>query len=391
MGARVQANDYFKLTSRSVTDEGFLVAPGRLARTGIQEYRAYELGLDSVPPMKIIRLYRPAEEVFAPDSMRSFEGKPITIEHPPEDVTAANWKEYATGDVRSIGRDGEFMTATLTVKSKEAIEAIDSGKKELSNGYSFTLDMTPGVAPDGSAYDGVQRNIRGNHIALVDAARCGSACRIADSKPVQPGDKPMTTVKKVVDGIPLEVSETAAAAIDKLIGERDSARAEAKTAKDSVAGMIDPKVHADTIAAKDAEIETLKKDVMTPDARDAMVADWTKMIGDAKRLVPEIETAGKTCLAIRKEVISTLSGKDATAKAVADAILAGRALDSIDADTARGIFNALAASVKVEANDGGQDQNDDVANALSGKDSKPAVGVSGRDKFLAKSAQAWQQ
>lgn len=394
MTTRIQANDFFQLTSRTVTAEGFLVAPGTLARTGVQEYRAYELGLKNLAPMKAIRLYRPPEEVFNPESLRSFENKPITIDHPPEDVTAENWKKYSVGDARKIGRDGEFMTGILTIKEKDAIDMINEGKSQLSNGYSFTLDMTPGVAPDGSAYDGVQRNIRGNHVAIVGAARCGSACRIADSQPVQSGDKPMTTVKKVVDGIPLEVSETAAAAIDKLLGERDTARAAEKVAKDSLAGLIDPKIHADAIAAKDAEIETLKKDVMTPEARDAMVADWSKMIGDAKRLAPEIETAGKTCLAIRKEVITHLAGKDATAKVISEAILQGRAVDSLDAEAARGLFNALAASVKSGANDADASDTDrDVAEALAGKDSAPGkkAAPSGRDKFLNQSAQAWQK
>ena len=175
----IQARDFMSLTSRRVTDEGYLVAPGNLARCGIQEYLAYELGLDTdgMDPMKVIRLHRPPEEVFDAASMASFENKPITIEHPPVAVTADNWTELAKGEVRDVARSGDLMTGTLLIKAKDAIEALQSGKAQLSNGYTFDLDMTSGTTSDGREYDGIQRRIRGNHVALVDSARCGSACR----------------------------------------------------------------------------------------------------------------------------------------------------------------------------------------------------------------------
>lgn len=385
------ASDFFALTNRSITDEGYLVAPGAMARTGVQEYRAFELGLDAegMDPMRVIRLHRPAEEVFNDASMKSFENKPITIEHPKEAVTAANWTELAKGEVRDVARAGDIMAGTLIIKAKEAIDAIQAGKVQLSNGYTFELDMTPGTTADGRAYDGVQRNIRGNHIALVDAARCGSACRIADSQPNQ-GVTTMADAKRkvVVDGIPLEVDDTAAAAIDKLVKQRD----EAVAAKDTAVAELNTK-HAEAIKAKDAEIETLKKDVMTPDARDAMLADWAKLIGDAKKLVPDLNTDGKTCLQIRREAIDSLMAKDATAKAVGDAILAGRKVETIDMDTARAVFGALAATVKTD-DAGSHNANDAaVADALLGNDKgdKNEPVLTGRDKFMANSAQAWQQ
>jgi hypothetical protein len=391
----IQARDFMSLTSRQMTAEGYMVAPGNLARTGVQDYRAYELGLDAdgMDPMKVIRLHRPPEEVFDTASMASFESKPITIEHPPVAVTADNWTELAKGEVRDVARSGDLMTGTLLIKAKDAIEALQSGKAQLSNGYTFELDMTPGTTADGHAYDGVQRNIRGNHVALVDAARCGSACRIADSQPNLEGKTMADAKRKVtVDGIPLEVEDTAAEVIDTLIKQRNEARdalapLQAKAAEADGLKVALDKAHAD--------IEALKKDVVTPEARDAMVAEWAKLIGDAKRLVPDLATDGKTCLAIRREVIGTLVGKDATAKAVADAVLAGKALDSAEPEVVRATFNALAAAVKTEANDAEVSANDAaVADALTGAgkaatDSKTEL--TGRDKFLARQSQAWQQ
>lgn len=408
----IQARDFVSLTSRRVTDEGYLVAPGTLARCGVQEYRAYELGLDAegMDPMKVIRLHRPPEEVFDAASMASFENKPITIEHPQVAVTAENWAELAKGEVRDVACRGEWMSGTLLVKARDAIEALQSGKVQLSNGYTFELDMTPGTTADGRAYDGVQRNIRGNHVALVDAARCGSACRIADSQPNLEGQTMADAKRKVtVDGIPLEVEDTAAGVIDTLITQRNEARdalgAAEKTLKAEI--KIGDKVFVigagataigdalvAALATKDAEIAILKKDVVTPEARDAMVADWAKLIGDAKRLVPELVTDGKTCLAIRREVIGTLVGKDATAKAVADAVLAGKALDAAEPEAVRATFNALAAAIRTEAEDSDLSARDSaVADALTGdgmgKDAKAEL--TGREKFLARQSQAWQQ
>lgn len=390
----VQAHDAISLTSRTITAEGYLVAPGNLARTGVQEYRAHELGLDSdgMDPMKTIRLHRPPEEVFNADSMASFENKPITIEHPPRGVTADNWSELAKGEVRNVGRSGDMLTGTLLVKARDAIDALQNGKAELSNGYSFELDMTPGTTADGVAYDGVQRNIRGNHVAIVDHARCGSACRIADSQTTE-GVATMAEKRKVVvDGIPLEVDEVTAAAIDKLNKQVADAATARSTAEKALKDAVD--AHVVALKSKDDEIAKLKKEVITPEARDAMVAEWAKLITDAKRLVPQIVTDGKTCVAVRREVIGALVAKDATAKAVADAVLAGKALDAADADTVRATFNALAAAVKTDASDANTRAADAaVADALTGagKGSEAKTELTGRDAFLARQKQAWQQ
>lgn len=391
----IQAHDFMSLTSRKMTDEGYLIAPGNLARTGVQEYRAFELGLDAdgMDPMKVIRLHRPADEVFNPASMASFESKPITIEHPKEAVTADNWSELAKGEVRDVTRSGDLMTATLLVRAKDAIEAVQTGKVQLSNGYTFELDMTSGQTADGRTYDGIQRNIRGNHVALVDAARCGSACRIADSQTnITTKGKTMTDAKRkvAVDGIPLEVEDTSANVIETLVGQRNEARDALAKLQPTASKAVELQTALDKA---NADIEQLKKDVITPAARDAMVAGWSAMLATAKRLVPEITTDGKTCHAIRREVIATVSGKDATAKAVADAVLAGKALDVADEEHVRATFNALAASVKTEAGDAATGNDSALAAALVGDGSgkQTTNELTGRDKFMAQSTQAWQQ
>lgn len=408
---RIAANDVFPTTNRRITDEGYLTVRANIARTGVQTYRAYELGLDNLPPMKIVKLYRSPDQVFDAASMKSFDGKPITVDHPDDMVTAANWKELSVGDAVNIQRDTNFMAADLTVRDREGVKAIDAGKKELSNGYTFDLDMTPGTSPDGEAYDGLQKNIRGNHIALVDAARCGSACRIGDSKtPTQPTKGRTMTQKIVVDGIPLELGDTEAAMVNKLVGDLAVARKATTDALES---------HKVALAAKDKDIDALKAQVMTPAARDAMVAEWAGVLASAKLLAPKIATDGKTCAAIRKEVLTLATGADSksTAKAAVLAVLGGVAIDAADDASVKTAYNVLVASSPKPAGRNANDsavadallgdgsskdpdmdedddnENDDVdgndsARGKKGADKGPKL--HGRDAFMARSRNAFQ-
>lgn len=370
---RISVTDLFTISTRRVTDEGFVVAPGNLARTGVQDYRAAELGLPG-DPMRVVKVYRPPEEVFHADSLASFEGKAITIDHPAEDVNAANWRDLSHGEARGVTRAGDMMVGTLTFRTREAIAALDSGKNQLSNGYSCELDQTPGKAPDGTLYDAVQRNIRGNHVAMVDRARCGSACTVSDSAPPTPEPTPMSTQKIIVDGIPLEVSDTAVAVINRLQTELKDTKASLTMATDSMKTMVAADVHAKVVA----DLDAVRKDVMTPAQRDAMVADWAGMLTEAKRLMPNVVTDGKTCHALRKEVAAHIIASNDTAKHVAAAILGGKQIADADEATAKAVFGAVSATVKT---DDAQAFNDSAtAQALSGAGGVTQTRDSGADK-----------
>jgi len=179
---RCKARDRYPLpSSRQVTREGFLVAPAKINRTGIQVYLARELGLDGGD--KLVRLYRPAEEVFRQETLDSFENATATDNHPEDDVNSENWHLLAKGEIRDVCPDGEETAARIIVKDEDQKQKVREGKAELSCGYSFDLDMTPGRTAKGEAYDGIQRNIIGNHVAIVDRGRAGFGVRIADRQP----------------------------------------------------------------------------------------------------------------------------------------------------------------------------------------------------------------
>lgn len=149
---------------------GFVRAEGYLTRSGIFVYRDAQ--------GNTVREFRPPEEVFHPDSLASFALVPVTNDHPSELLTADNAKQYAVGSVSEVVTpDGDKVRASLMITDSATIEALEAGKSELSCGYTADVELTPGVW-QGQKYDAVQRNIRGNHVALVDAGRAGPACAI---------------------------------------------------------------------------------------------------------------------------------------------------------------------------------------------------------------------
>lgn len=167
--------------------DGRIAAVAKFARSGIQTYTGAEVGR---PDLATVRVYRDEAEVFSEDAMASFAHKAVTLDHPSEPVSAKNWRKVAVGYTEGrVARDGAFVEIPLILADADAVSAFDRGAaRELSAGYSCTLDWTPGKTPQGEAYDARQVGIRGNHISLVAAGRAGSECRIGDSRRLQAFD-----------------------------------------------------------------------------------------------------------------------------------------------------------------------------------------------------------
>jgi len=163
---------------QSITPEGFLLCKDAvLARTGKQLYSDKEIPIKGDAQGKII-IDREPDEVFRPATIASLQGKPITLDHPPEDVNPDNYHDLAVGHVinprRGTGVFDHLLIGDLLIHDKKAIEAIRNKLlRELSVGYRADYEET------GDAR-GRQRNILCNHLALVKDGRCGPVCRIGD-------------------------------------------------------------------------------------------------------------------------------------------------------------------------------------------------------------------
>jgi len=183
---------------RSLTPEGFLLCEDvPIARTGSQDYAYFEL-----PELEakdgVIVAERGADVLFAPETLASFEGKPVTIDHPSDFVTPANWKAVSVGHVRNVrrgeGEQSELMLADLLITDAEAIRRVQSDSfdalDQVSNGYDAGYEQ---IAPGRAR----QATIVGNHVALVKNARCGPVCSIGDSYPtlLPKGERSMAAKK----------------------------------------------------------------------------------------------------------------------------------------------------------------------------------------------------
>lgn len=249
----------YRITQREYTDEGFLKVPGRVARTGIQEYLARELGLDG-DPMRVVRVYRPEEEVFSDASLSTYDASDVTNNHPHSLVTAATYKGVAVGVVRGPGRrDGDFVVCDLIVKDQKTIDDINSGKCELSAGYTAIYDEAPGATEDGQTYDYVQREIRINHVAIVDRARAGANARVFDHNP---GGNTMPVLITTDSGRSVDVADPANAQVvadsfDRLLKRATDAEAKAdkaQAAADSAAEKLSEAVKASSDEAIKARV-----------------------------------------------------------------------------------------------------------------------------------------
>lgn len=140
-----------------------------------------ELGLE---PDKIYQLYRDPEELKK--AAETFNNIPILCIHTP-DFPGDPPREYRVGSTHSSASfDGTYLTNGLSIWDNSAIAGIETEEqKELSSSYQYVADMTPGESPEGEAYDGVMRDIVGNHVALVETGRAGPDVVVGDSLPLE--------------------------------------------------------------------------------------------------------------------------------------------------------------------------------------------------------------
>jgi hypothetical protein len=362
--------DTVPLQGVRTTSDGRLLAEPRFARVGIQVYGGRELG---IPDKATVRLYRSPEAVFDQAAMASFCHRTVTNDHPPGGITIDNFREEVvgfTGD--TVTRDGNFVRVPMMLADAATIEDVKAGKVELSAGYTCLVDWTPGVTPDGEEYDGQMKNLRGNHVAIVNRGRAGPACRLGDgagSDPALPTLSPTTAtggrvmpeanVRPVLmDGITIHTNDAGAEAIARLQrqladassvadalradharavqgleGQISALRTEATRAVDSHRGEVDGlrASHQQALDGLTAQIAALQ--VQTSDAAiDARVTARAALLAQARRILGDAyEAAGQTDSQIRRAV-------------VAHALPAMQVADTASDDYVRALFDAALAA-----------------------------------------------
>lgn len=294
----------FDESARSIDESGHLrVSRTVLSMADVNPYFGREipgfeaLGLD---PDRIYNMLR--DPVELEKSADTAKGKQILLKHTYVDSKTVE-KDLTVGAIGSdiVYEDGKLY-GDLTWWDEEAIDLIDSGKMEqLSYSYYFDPDMTPGVF-EGKPYDGVMRNIHGNHIAMVERGRIGRDAVISDSLPfemrfdmkLKKGAAALIAARlrsTAQDGVNPELEK----ALRTIVGDADF---------DKVAGVLgadeapetaededpkDPETAKDEDEGEKAKAERKKLEETDRDDRDAKKDDKRATAADADSIAKAVE------------------------------------------------------------------------------------------------------
>jgi uncharacterized protein len=267
--------DSAPLSGLTRTPQGGLKVAARLARTGVQVYH--------LPDGSTRREYRSPAEVFAPEVLNALRDAPVTSRHPlAGEVRADNFQSLAVGHVSSDSVRAEeqtYIAANLIVQDATEIGRIERREHlEVSVGYDVTFVPGAGVSPEGEHYDGIQTQIRPNHVALVPRGRAGREVGLRlDSEGNEELSAPKKEVKRMkimIDGKEYEHGspEAIAAAADS------KRRADAQDAEIA-------KFRKANSAALRATAKRVKVDVRA-DADDSTV-----MVEVVKKIAPDVDLA----------------------------------------------------------------------------------------------------
>lgn len=319
------------------TPEGYLKGRAIVTNIGVFTYK------NATGVQAELRL---PEEVFALDSLESLKLKPLTNNHPPVNVTAENIKQYQVGNTdtdpssntdtydwngKSIPQedrtDGLHVAIGLVVQEAKAVADVEGGKVALSCGYTCDLEPAPaGSKYLGVPYDYIQRNIRYNHVALVDRARAGDEARIRlDSADATLGIQVMSMkfnkeepmLKKVnLDGVDYEAEAKVIEVYTQTKTRADAADAKVTELTTQVSTLsAERDTHKDKADALAKEVEALKADSMDDAKLEATIAAKLALRETARKLGVE-KVDGVSDLELKKSVImkvtpaAKLDGKD---------------------------------------------------------------------------------
>lgn len=364
--------DFSPIEKYEVTPEGYLRAWASIARTGIQLYTDAD--------GSVRREYRPEMEVASPDSLASFAGKAITSEHPPVLLDAENTKDYQVGfSGTEVVYDNGFVKAVMTITDQDTIERIMRGDaREVSAGYRVNYDPTPGVTDSGEHYDGIQKEILGNHIAVVRRGRAGPQVKLhldrqdaADPSLISIEETTTMSAKVVFDGAEFEVTESVALAItkeredakmsyedmkkkyDELQAAADSVKADMACMEKEMKGKMDAaEGRADALAE---QVEELNVELAAAKEinLDSMVEERVALVEKAKPVLDAAyDFAGKSAREVMVDSIKAVRGdeldlsekSDDYVQAMFDTLSEGRK-DSATTDELRKAVASIASPV----------------------------------------------
>lgn len=298
---------------------------------------AEALGLE---PDKIYRLYRDPEELKK--AAPTFNNIPLLCIHTP-DFPGDPPREYRVGVTHSSAAfDGTYLTNGLSVWDNSAIAGIETEEQEeLSSSYQYVADMTPGTTPDGEEYDGVMRDIVGNHVALVETGRAGSDVLVADSLPLELKymklDRKGVAIRAALGAYlkPRLAQDAAPKELTAILNANKSpqaiAQAVAKLCKSRLAAdmEIEPEELVEIIEASEQTVEPEEEVKVTGDGDNEAIISLLREAGVSEDVISKIAASLAPAAAMDEENDDDKKEKDKVDKPAMDAAI------RIAADSAR--------------------------------------------------------
>ncbi len=317
---RVIRLDSIKLDDTYYTGEGYFRDRPIVTSCGIFEYHLAD--------GSVRRELRLPEHVFDPQSLASYKSKPIIITHEAGTIDKNNVEREIIGTILSEGyKDGDDVRVEIVIHDTDAMKRC--GLRELSLGYELDLDETPGTW-NGEPYDAIQKNIRVNHLALVDKARAGDQARLnTDGLDNLTGGKiPMAEAKTTLDaGIAASIARFQARRAKRLDGAGDPNKK--KTPEELVQMVKDRRDRRDaagdpesteaamvTIAQQDEDLETLLGVIDVLNAQKDFAGDGTKNKDAAEDVCP---SAARTPASATRATVRPRATAKARRRAMASA------------------------------------------------------------------------
>lgn len=220
--------------------------------------------------------------ILSDSTVASANEKPVTNDHPGVLVTKSNSREYMRGFTTSNAHvEGNVLYNDVAITDADLIKAIQNGKKELSIG--FETEVVPETGEyNGVKYDHVQKNIKINHLAVVQRGRAGHNVRLVgdSAENVAPSDSPkkgksMETKVVRVDGQDITVAAEDVSKVTKLDADNSAKAkqiAELKAQQKALQDKID-KLEGNSKSADEAQAKA-----------DSLEADNKKLKEEIKQL-----------------------------------------------------------------------------------------------------------
>ncbi|MGJ5719627.1 DUF2213 domain-containing protein [Morganella sp. B601] len=327
------------------TPQGYAVTTATITRAGSIEYYGHEIGLTGSDANKKISILRTLEELSRPETLKSFEGLPLTLTHPDSGaVTAGDHKEKAIGHIQNVRVEGDKVICDVYITDAAAIATLEkTDVREVSVGY----EPAEIEERDGKLY---HINIRGNHVAVVTEGRYGAEVRLNDRKG-KTMFKTLTDALAFLRGKKLKDSEGAAltadeivgmiAALEKALADLDGNASEEALAKSQelIAQLAELKTQLESMKAVQTDADPGNPDGAAGDDLAALKEQNAQL--QAK--VSELETENSSL----KEEIEKLKGEKSTEATMTDAKARFPKVNLKDAKSERDIHAAVLVQRKV--------------------------------------------